>query len=143
MEVKELKNMIYLTNDECLLEFIQKEFESICFGATTIQKYKNNIDTLKKLDQDTINAGIARMERIVEGNDPTKSISMPIAILLAMVSVYCTFIFSLKGGLYSFIFNILIYALLFLYISFFIGKSLKKRSTAVFFKKLLEFTKEK
>lgn len=87
---KDIENKIYVSKDSSLIEFIHENFE--LEGPVCKCEYHNNMNTLEKLNNRTINTGLARMERIKNDNDIGW---LPIYITLFL------FMFTFMGPLYK------------------------------------------
>lgn len=106
MKLKEIEKQIYSSEDKELVMFIRDNFEQISPLSDYKQiknkcKYKNNINTLEKLDNRSINIGLARMASIKEAGDlgwlsnPMRLIILIIATLTTILTIYLPKVFSL------------------------------------------------
>lgn len=87
---EDIEDEIYVSKDNSLIKFIRKNFE--LEGQVCKTEYHNNIDTLEKLDNRTINTGLARMEKINHDNEMG---ALPIFITLFV------FMFTFMGTHYK------------------------------------------
>ncbi|MBM7661715.1 hypothetical protein JOC85_002518 [Bacillus mesophilus] len=84
MKLKDIKNIIYQSEDKELLNFINDHFAHS--KNKRVNDYKNNLDLLKRLDKDTIRFAIARMKKSEHNNDLT-ILSPVITILLSIFTL--------------------------------------------------------
>lgn len=137
MKLKSLKKVVCEGNDGELIKFIQKEFEQR--GNIPLRQYRNNLETLKKLDRDTKSTAIARMEVLQEIHDIPKLLALLTAYVLSITSSYFHIIeIVVKSVLLASLIKFSLIIFFFLFLASAIGKEMKKKSTATYFKKLLE-----
>lgn len=86
MKVIELKEAILKNSNIELKEFITENFGT----KLDIHQLKNNLQTLKKLDEDTLTMGIARMDQIETDYDHSKYLPSILTIVGLMFGIYVT-----------------------------------------------------
>lgn len=86
VRLEEIKEMIYERDDEILFDFINDNFRS---GSSFINcDYQDNINTLKRIDLDTVNTGLARIESLLESESSYKWVSVFVTLVIALSLSY-------------------------------------------------------
>ncbi|WP_121640599.1 hypothetical protein [Virgibacillus sp. Bac330] len=132
MKEKDLKNKLLLATNDELIEFIKEEFKS---ENLSLEHYKSNLGLLKKMDEDTINTSISRMVEMESRYDNTKTYSLAIPLILAIIAGYSLTLEGLEiwGSILSLVLNVVV--LIKVVIN--IGEGNGKKATASYFKELL------
>lgn len=125
MKVKEIKNAILKNTNKELKDFVHEHFEN----KLSAHEIMNHLQTLKKIDDDILMLGIARMDQIKTDYD------------------HATFLPSILGlagimfGIYAKTLNIVLVFILATFLSISIINTVKKerriRAAAVYFRSLL------
>lgn len=141
MKIKELKKEIMCSNDEDFIKFIKKNFEEI--RETNTVAYQNNLDVLKKMDNDALATGIARTEIFENHFSSIKGLSFIFSLIATLVSYYKDFLSYILGGNQSSIFvPLIITVTIFVFTCRLYVKARNEMLTCVFFKRLLLHAKE-
>lgn len=138
MEIQELESKILRLNNKELLEYIRKEFQHYDQSEEGI---KENINSLKQLDIDLMNYGLARMKVILE-DDFLKKATVFFTIFLAVISTIISTVTTLTNDSGTDLFKLfpmIIMALVFGLITLLFDKYRKGRYAATFFKEYLEY----
>lgn len=80
MKVKDIKRAIFSYSPKEIVEFIKNNYAYST--EKKLYEYRNNLDVLKKLDNDTLMYAIAKMKQIEENKDLYKSLSGSITCFL-------------------------------------------------------------
>lgn len=130
MSVKEIKNIVLTSKNKELKEYINKSF---AFNQST-HSLMNRLADLKKVDDNTLIYGIARMDQIETDYDHSKHLPSQLVILGLMFGIYITifpsWIVFLLGSIVS------------LLILWTMTQERKVRRAAVYFRSLLIQVKE-
>ncbi|UOQ47763.1 hypothetical protein MUN88_17165 [Gracilibacillus caseinilyticus] len=140
MKVKELKDAIYKKDNKELINFIRDNFEQN--GNIPVSRYRNNLDTLKKIDHDTRNTLVARLSKLEEGYNAWQGLGGIIALIVLFISSYSSFATIIMGETGASLGSFIIAVIVFLLITSKIGDSRLERSTAIYFKQLVTDTHE-
>jgi predicted PurR-regulated permease PerM len=139
MKKKDLTRLIYTGTTKQLLKYLQEEYNF--FKERDVSYFKNKVSLVKKLDMDTINFGISRMEKIQAEKELNSSVSGIVALVLAIITSYGV-IFKDGPFMIGEILSAVLLIGFFLYFCFLEGDSRKHKSNAVFYKSLLLSCKE-
>lgn len=141
MRVKEMKRIIISESDEKFIEYIRVNFESK--RTVNVSDYRNNLDVLNKLDDDTLTTGIARIEAIESLFSSIKSLSFIFTLIAAIVTYYKELAKSIFGdNEFSNFLPLVITIIIFYFTCYFYVRARDKVVTCVFFKSLLVRAKE-
>lgn len=137
MKIRVVKDIVFNKSDEDLLKFIRKEF--IEMSSKNLHKYKNNLDSLRKIDRVTRITAIARMKMLQEVNDISKSVAILTTFVVAISAAYFILLESMFGqGIVATLIYFFLICSLFIVVSIKIGNNNGKRATAIYFQELLE-----
>lgn len=141
MKVKEMQRKILTESDENFIKFIRDEFEDT--RKVSISDYKNNFDVLKKVDNDTLTTGIARIEMFENHFSSVKSLSFFVAIVGYLVTYYTNILTITYGNeLITNVISFIIVIVIFFFISKFYILERNNTNSCVYFKSLLKHAKE-
>ncbi|MGD6781343.1 hypothetical protein ACQCT3_18075 [Sutcliffiella horikoshii] len=142
MKLKELNKIITQGSDKELLDFIQVEFLPAKDSSST--NVRNNYNTLKKIPDDVLNIGIARLKRIEEKSDFPKTTPIIIPFVLLIITAYSEWAKILPsesaiGQLLILLLSVYTFAMV---VSIF-GNEKGKKIKAIYFRELLESVEKK
>lgn len=135
MQIKELKHAILTKNNNDLIKFINKKF---IYGSNI----ESNITKLKVLDRDVVEVGIARMKKIEVASTVINTVHIIATLLITIGALLAEYIINvniiddLPVGLLYLVF-------LFAIISIIINNSFSRKSSAIYFKSILEYIRGK
>jgi len=142
MKVKTIRNHILNSSEKELMEFIEVEF--LPRRENSVEKLRNNYNTLTKLPADVANIGIARMKKIEEDNDVPKFAPVVATFLLAVLAAYSDFF----GGVLSSILDkvlikLVVFAGFFGFFTYLLSTAKLSKSKAMYFREIIESVKSK
>lgn len=130
MNVEDLKEIILTSKEKVLKKYLTWHFGE----NQSVRSLMNNLEEIKKLDENTILYGIARMNQIEAKFDQSKYFAALVAILSSMILIYrelFNIYFLLVFATVSWLLVIRIYMV-----------EKQTRTVAVYFRSLLEQVKE-
>lgn len=141
MKVKEMQSIIINGSDKDFLEFIRNNFEKK--SKENIVEYRNNLDTLKLIDDDTLATGIARILKFENHFAAIKALSFIFAILGYLITYYSnTLIAIYESEILPNVMALCMTIFLFIFVCKFYYMERNEANSCVYFKALLEYVKE-
>jgi hypothetical protein len=141
LEAKELREKLLNLRNKDFTDYIINNFSN---EKVDYENLRKRLNALKELELDELEFILARVKSLEELNDPSKSISIIIGLVILILGLYVNFVKNFtQNPIIEFILGICLYGGIFLFISKELTNQRLRKGALIFFGELIKKLIEK